>query len=113
VRKRNQSPFKKGFRKVSDKKHTGHPAYIYKREGDEYKFIGITHAEITQGTKNIPLEVNPDPNDNRTSYIKPKTDKANKSAFRKRLDKWRFSPNDDKTVKMVIDENEKKGKPKK
>lgn len=28
-------------------KINGHPSYIYAEMGDEYKYIGITHANIT------------------------------------------------------------------
>lgn len=44
---------------VFKKKKTGfsknHPTYIYKKINDDYIFVGITHAEVTNNTKNIKL----------------------------------------------------------
>ena len=52
---------KSEFRKHHGKEGGGHPTYIYAQEGKKYKFIGITHASITDDTDNIPLEKNPEP----------------------------------------------------
>ena len=65
-RKRNH------FRLNNSKKVRGHPTYIYKKVGDKYHFIGITHSEITHRTKNIKLDKNPnpdDPRDPRNGYV--------------------------------------------
>ena len=64
-------------------KVSGHPVYIYKKVGRKYEFIGITHAEITQGVRNIKLEKSPNPNDSKTSYIRPKSEQLKKNKFSK------------------------------
>jgi hypothetical protein len=109
---RNNKP-KTEFRKANDKKNTGHPAYIYAKVGKKYKFIGITHADITKGVSNIPLDRNPDPNDKRQSYLRPKADSQNRSTFGKRLEGWHFGESDKPKVKKVIEDGDKPPKPKK
>lgn len=101
----------KEFRKLNNKKGTGHPTYIYAKVGKEYKYIGITHADITGGVKNIRLEDNPNPKDKRTSYLRPSPGKENRSAFGKRLDGWRFSERDKPKVEQIIGKNKKPRKP--
>ena len=82
------------FRKNNSKQLKGHPVYIYAKEGNNYKFIGITHAEITQGVKNIKLDKNPNPNDKRSAYAKPKPQKEKTSKFSKKLEGWKLSGKD-------------------
>ena len=36
-------------------KKNGHPAYIYAEYDDQYKYIGITHADSTHKLKNPQL----------------------------------------------------------
>lgn len=42
-----------------------HVTYIYAKKNGKYSYIGLTHAEITDNIRNIPLEQNPNPKDNR------------------------------------------------
>lgn len=42
-------------------RNNGHPSYIYAQSKDEYKYIGITHANNTHGLDNIKLKSNPNP----------------------------------------------------
>ena len=94
------------FRKHNNKKGRGHPALIYKKVGDNYIYIGITHAEITRGMKNIALNVNPNPKDKRKAYIKPKPDKDNKSTFGKKEKGWKIDTSDRDKIEK-IKKNEK------
>lgn len=48
----------------------GHPTFIFKKVRDEFYYVGLTHSEMTKGIKNIKLEVNPNPKDERASYIR-------------------------------------------
>ena len=57
------------FRTHNVSKEGKHPAYIYAKVGDEYVYVGITHASITNGMKNIPLEKNPNPQDRRIDHV--------------------------------------------
>lgn len=86
------------FRKNNSKQGKGHPAYIYVQKGKEFIYVGITHAEITDGMKNIPLDHNPDPKDKRESYMRPKSEKGNRSIFGKKLKGWKMSESDKKKI---------------
>lgn len=91
------------FRTCFSKKAKGHPTYIYEKVGERYRYIGITHAQITKGLRNIPLEKNPNPKDDRQSYMRPKTDEDKVSLFEKKpRSDWKFSKNDRKTAKRII-----------
>lgn len=76
-KKQSRSEFRKH-------KRSGHPAYIYAKVGDEFTFLGITHAPITNGMKNIQLDTNPDPSDSSSVYVKRtiESDKANRFQIR-------------------------------
>ena len=63
---------------------SGHPEYIYRKVGNNYEFIGITHSPITRGVKNIKLDKNPDPSDESDAYIKPTPEKRSTSEFHKK-----------------------------
>lgn len=89
------------FRKRNTKQGRGHPAYIYMQKGKEFYFVGITHAEITDGIKNIPLEKNPEPKKKRKAYMRPKTETANKSSFGKKLKGWKMTEKDKKKIKKI------------
>lgn len=75
-------------------KKTLHPTYIYAKIGNEYKYIGITHAEITQGIKNIKLDKNPNPKDKKIAYFHPKAKKDKVNKFRKKEIGWKLSKSD-------------------
>ena len=107
--KKKKSGFRKGFRKMNNKKvdRYGHPTYVYAKVGDEYRYIGITHSPITKGVKNIRLEVNPNPNDKADAYVRPRAEKADRSKFGKRLDKWKFSDKDKVKIKTLIDDDKR------
>ena len=93
---KNQKEIKKNeFRKNKD---TRHPAYIYARIGNEYKFIGLTHSPITDNVKNIRLEKNPNPKDKKTAFFRPKAEKDKINKFKKKEVGWSFSKNDKKKI---------------
>lgn len=99
---------KSEFRKNNFKEGKGHPTYIYAQVGKKYKFIGITHAEITEGITNIPLERNPEPGNKTKAHIRPISQEAHKSNFGKKLKGWSFADNDKKKVEEVIKNSNKK-----
>ncbi len=95
--KLNKSEVKKNeFRRHKKSKH---PTHIYARVGNEFKYIGLTHAEITDGVKNIKLDKNPNPNDFRTAYFKPKAQKDRVNNFKKPEKKWFFTKKDMEKIK--------------
>ena len=80
-------------------KDTQHPAYIYARVGNEYKFLGITHSSVTNGVKNIKLDKNPNPKDNRTAFVRPKAERENQNRFKKKSVGWKMSRSDKEKLK--------------
>lgn len=97
--KRRQS--KNEFRRTNKKDGKNHPTYIYAREGDDYVYLGITHAKITKGTKNIQLDKNPNPKDKRTAYVRPVAQKADKSSFGEKLRGWFFGESDKEKINKL------------
>lgn len=83
-------------------KLTGHPSYIYARVGNDYKFIGITHSEITKDVKNIRLDKNPNPNDMRVAYAHPYSRKDKTRAFSEKRKGWKISKRDKDKVKKYF-----------
>lgn len=84
-------------------KISGHPAYIYQKVGNKYLYIGITHANITDKTKNIKLDKNPNPLDKKTAYIRPKSEQQKENKFSKKPFKnWKFTEKDKDKVNKVI-----------
>lgn len=104
--------FQSHFRKFRNAKFTGHPTYVYDEEGRRYKVIGITSSSSTNGVSNIPLDVNPEPNNPEKAYIRPKPDTVDKGVENVRLKGWRFVASDKPKVQAVIDSDKKK-KPRK
>ena len=93
---KKQKEIKKNeFRKNKD---TSHPAYIYAKVGNSYKYIGLTHSPMTDNVKNIELEKNPNPNDSRKAYFRPNAKKANTNRFKKKEQGWFFSKTDKQKI---------------
>lgn len=72
------------FRKRNKGGGDGHIQHIYRKVGNTYEFIGITHSKVTRGVKNIKLDRNPDPKDRDAAYLKPTPEKASTREFRKK-----------------------------
>ena len=100
--------FQPHFRKFKNAKFTGHPQYVYDEQGREYKVLGITSSPKTNGVLNVRLERNPEPNNSKVAYVRPKTDKVDKGVRNERLKGWKFSDNDKKKVRTIIDTHDKK-----
>ena len=93
LQKRNE------FRK---NKKSGHPAYIFAKIGNEFIYLGLTHADVTQGVKNILLEHSPNPSDGRQTYVRPKGEHLKENKFSKQAYKnWSFTENDQKKVDKI------------
>lgn len=106
----NKKRFQPHFRKAYNGKFTGHPQYVYDENGRQYKILGITSSPKTNGILNVKLERNPEPNNAKNAYVRPKPDKENKGAFGERLKGWSFSEKDKKKVRSIIDSHDKKKK---
>lgn len=96
---KNQKETKKNeFRK---NKQNGHPAYIYAKVGNDYKFIGITHSEITDGVKNIKLDKNPNPKDKKTAYARSLAEKGKTNEFKAKEKDWKLSKTDKQKLEKI------------
>ncbi len=82
-------------------KKTHHPAYIYAKQGNEFIYIGITHAPITQGVRNIKLDKNPNPKDKELAYIRPKVEKSKTNNFKGKEKDWRLSKKDKEKIDKI------------
>lgn len=89
------------FRNNNSNKVRGHPTYIYKKVGNKYYFIGITHAKITHRVRNIKLEKNPNPQDTRPSYARPFSAEKKTDNFGKKKKGWKLSCTDRKTMNKI------------
>ena len=78
-----------------------HPAYIYERVGNDYKFIGITHSKITDRMINIKLDKNPNPKDKKTAYARPKAEVAKVNNFKRKEKDWKLSKSDKKKIEKI------------
>lgn len=93
----------------------GHIQHIYRKVGNTFVFIGITHSDVTRGVKNIKLDKNPDPKDKRASYIKPTPERASTGEFHKKPEKgMQFADSDlpkvEEVKKKPIKDKSRKGK---
>lgn len=98
------------FRKLNTKEEKGHLQYVCGRSGQDYQSIGITHGKRTKGTNNIPLKKNPDPQDNRKAYVRPKLTQKKAKNYGKRLDGLGLSKEDKAIVWELIERLRKEKK---
>ena len=96
------------FRVNNSKKVRGHPTYIYKKVGDKYHFIGITDSPITDNVRNIKLEKNPNPEDDKPSYARPYSSDEETSRFGKKKKGWKLSKKDRKTIDSIKSNHQEK-----
>ena len=95
-------PFKKHFRVNHSKESSGHPAYIIRKAGDCYDSVGLTHSPITDNRKNIRLRKNPNPKDNRASYMRPFFRRDPIKRFSKRrIRGWKLIKRDKKRIRKI------------
>ena len=99
---KSKRPFKKHFRVNRSKEASAHPTYVIRKKGDNYDYIGLAHSPVTDNKKNIKLSKNPNPKDNRVSYIRPFFRSGTIKKFSsKRIRGWKFAKRDKKKVRKV------------
>jgi len=103
----NETSSKSEFRKNYGK-GKGHPAYIYAKIGNDYKYLGLTHSDITKGVKNIKLDKNPNPLDKRSAYVRPKAEKEKTRNFGKKLKGWKFTKEDKQKINKCKNSHKKR-----
>lgn len=95
--------FQRHFRKFHGKETSGHPSYLVDNNGKVYKVVGITSGSITNGVDNIPLDVNPEPNNKEPAYIRPVLIEVPNGTRSEKLQGWKFASSDKPKVQAVID----------
>lgn len=105
---KGKTQFQRHFRKFHDKTTTSHPQYVYGDDGKRYKVLGITSSPETDGIINMKLEVNPEPGNTKTAYIRTKPGTVNKGVRNKKLKGWKLAKADKPKVQEIIDKAEKK-----
>lgn len=101
-----KNKFRPQFRR-GRKVNAGHPVYVFEKKDDKFHYIGITHSPVTQGVRNVELERNPNPRDNRKSYIRTKTE-ITSGKLQTTYRDWAFTEKDKNKVKNIIKANKKK-----
>lgn len=83
-------------------KKNGHPSYIYADNGNEYKYIGLTHSKKTYGQFNKPLKFNPNNKDIRISYVRKFSTHDLKKNFKKnKLNGYKIHKVDKKLISKI------------
>lgn len=108
-KKKSLSDFRYPKAKPEDTR-ISHPRYIYKKSGNKYTGLSITHDEKgSNRSKTKPLEKNPNPNDSRPARISKKAEEFLDKDLGPRLKGWRFWSRKDKEIVLkIIEENNKK-----
>ena len=99
---KSKRPFKKHFRVNRSKEASVHPTYVIRKKGENYDYIGLTHSPVTDNKRNIKLSRNPNPKDNRTSYVRPffRSDPIKKFSG-KRIRGWKFAKKDKNKIRRI------------
>ena len=89
---------------------SGHPSYIYEKQGKKIRHFGITHAERTRGENNVKLDKNPDPQDSKTAYVRPTSKTDDRVWFSKILFGWELTAEDKRKIEKLKRESKEKNK---
>ena len=98
------------FRKLNTREAKGHLHYVCGKTGDKLQSVGLTHGKRTKGTNNVPLKKNPNPQDKRPAYVRPKLTQEKSTHYSKKLNGLGLSAEDKATVWALIERLRKKGK---
>lgn len=104
----DENRFQKHFRKFHGKETSGYPSYVFDKDGNVYKVIGITKGSSTNGVQNILLDKNPEPNNQEKAYLRPKPIKVPTGTKNEKLKGWKFTDSDKVKVQEIIDNAKKK-----
>lgn len=105
IKKNRHKPKKQKVNQIRKnylKEASFHPNYVYEIRGNTAITIGLTHARITDGVRNIPLIKNPNPKDNRKSYARPFSNKVPMDKLSKKPYKnYKVQRKDKKRLKRI------------
>lgn len=87
-------------------KVTGHPSFLFQKQGKFRKSIGLTHDDKEDYGKKHRLTKNPNPNDNRITYVKDTIEIQKENKYKRdiKYKDWHFADAD----KPLIDTLKKK-----
>lgn len=111
IRKKIEKPqsnqnkrYQRHFRKFHTKETTRHPSYVYGEDNKNFKIVGITKSAKTNGIDNIPLEKNPDRENEKKAYARLQPMKIKKGVRNKKMPNLKLrSEKDKKTIQAIID----------
>lgn len=84
-----------------------HPAYLMSIKGENGTIVGLTHAEKTQGVKNVKLPYNPNKKDKRTTYARPFTKDIPMTKLSQPYKDWKMSKESKKVAKKIKKQKKK------
>ena len=91
------------FRKLNTRDEKGHLQYVCGRSGNELQSLGVTHGKRTKGVNNVPLKKNPNPEDKKQAYVRPKLTQKKAKDYGKRLDNLGLGAEDKEMVWALIE----------
>ena len=88
------------FKKRKSTRKVGHPVWVYRKRGRNYKYLTFTHNPEKGKEENFEkLLYNIDPHDDSPCYVKKQYSITDKNAFKDADKKYRIHEKDKNTVK--------------
>lgn len=78
-----------------------HPAYVFLEKGKIYIYVSLTHSEQVGKYLMIKLKRNPNPKDDKESYIIADIKEDTKDRFRKTEKGWKLDEEDDELIRSL------------
>lgn len=97
AKRMNEIRFHSHYVKTLNKKMR-HPTYVWQKRGNLFDYHTITHSKVVNDVEFIELKRNPNPSDDKTAYLNPKSESDLKSAFGRKKKNWRLHPDDIKKI---------------
>ncbi|MEG1790833.1 MAG: hypothetical protein RR033_03130 [Clostridia bacterium] len=77
-----------------------HPNYVFGETPTKYKSVGLT-THPRENIKHIPLRKNPNPKEDRQSFVQNKVLTSRKNYLEERLDGWNFAREDMAIIRLI------------
>lgn len=98
---------KNEFRRNNSKEADGHYNYVFGETKTHYKSLGVT-THPKDEFKHVRLNSNPNPKDNRDSFLQLRVLNTNKKYFKDKEENWKFSKEDMPVVRHTIKDYKKR-----
>lgn len=86
---------------------TKHHSAVVGEEEDTYDHVPLTHASHTSGRKNIKLKKNPNPKDQKSSYMVRQLRNNPKNTFDREKKNWKLDSEDEVKAYEIYDNKKK------